>query len=246
MMAGKPKSFKTAWKKMLAYMRQYIPALIVASILVIIGTVFTVIGPDRLSDLADLIAEGMFTGTIDLDGVAAIGTFLVIIYLLSAVLTYGQGFIVATIVQRLSKRLRTDISKKINRLPLRYFDRTSYGDVLSRVTNDVDTISMSMNQSVGMLMSSAALLIGSLVMMLYTDLIMTAAAVGSAVAGFMLMALIMVKSQKYFERQQKHLGRLNGHVEEMYSGHVIVRAYNGEKAAQKEFDSINDELFDSA
>jgi len=246
MMAGKPKSFKTAWKKMLAYMRQYIPALIVASILVIIGTVFTVIGPDRLSDLADLIAEGMFTGTIDLDGVAAIGTFLVIIYLLSAVLTYGQGFIVATIVQRLSKRLRTDISKKINRLPLRYFDRTSYGDVLSRVTNDVDTISMSMNQSVGMLMSSAALLIGSLVMMLYTDIIMTAAAVGSAVAGFMLMALIMVKSQKYFERQQKHLGRLNGHVEEMYSGHVIVRAYNGEKAAQKEFDSINDELFDSA
>jgi len=246
MMAGKPKSFKTAWKKMLAYMRQYIPALIVASILVIIGTVFTVIGPDRLSDLADLIAEGMFTGTIDLDGVAAIGTFLVIIYLLSAVLTYGQGFIVATIVQRLSKRLRTDISKKINRLPLRYFDRTSYGDVLSRVTNDVDTIGMSMNQSVGMLMSSAALLIGSLVMMLYTDIIMTAAAVGSAVAGFMLMALIMVKSQKYFERQQKHLGRLNGHVEEMYSGHVIVRAYNGEKAAQKEFDSINDELFDSA
>ncbi|MBI0582517.1 MAG: ABC transporter ATP-binding protein, partial [Methanomassiliicoccales archaeon] len=246
MVAGKPKSFKTAWKKMLAYMRQYIPALIVASILVIIGTVFTVIGPDRLSDLTNLIFNGMLAGTIDLDGVAEIGTFLVIIYLLSAVLTYGQGFIVATIVQRLSKRLRTDISEKINRLPLKYFDKTSYGDVLSRVTNDVDTIGMSMNQSVGMLMSSAALLIGSLVMMLYTDLIMTAAAVGSAIAGFMLMAFIMVKSQKYFERQQKHLGRLNGHVEEMYSGHVIVRAYNGEKAAQKEFDSINDELFDSA
>ncbi len=246
MMAGKPKSFKTAWKKMLAYMRPYIPALIVASILVIIGTVFTVIGPDRLSDLTDLIARGMMSGTIDLDGVAEIGTFLVIIYLLSAVLNYGQGFIVATIVQRLSKRLRTDISEKINRLPLRYFDRTSYGDVLSRVTNDVDTISMSMNQSVGMLMSAAALLIGSLVMMMYTDLVMTAAAVGAALAGFMLMALIMVKSQKYFERQQKHLGRLNGHVEEMYTGHVIVKAYNGEKAAQKGFDSINDELFDSA
>jgi ATP-binding cassette subfamily B protein len=246
MMAGKPKSFKTAWKKMLGYMRQYIPALILASILVTIGTVFTVIGPDRLSDLTDLIARGMMSGTMDLDGVAEIGTFLVIIYLLSAVLTYGQGFIVATIVQKLSKRLRTDISEKINRLPLRYFDRTSYGDVLSRVTNDVDTIGMSMNQSVGMLMSSAALLIGSLVMMLYTDAIMTAAAVGSAIAGFMLMALIMVKSQKYFERQQNHLGRLNGHVEEMYTGHVIVKAYNGEKAAQREFDSINDELFDSA
>ncbi len=246
MMAGKPKSFTTAWKKMLGYMRQYIPALIVACVLVIIGTVFTVIGPDRLSDLTDLIASGMFTGTIDLDGVAEIGTFLVIIYLLSAVLTYGQGFIVATIVQKLAKRLRTDISEKINRLPLKYFDKTSYGDVLSRVTNDVDTVGMSLNQSLGTLMSAAALLIGSLVMMLYTDVIMTAAAVGSAIAGFMLMAFIMSRSQKYFERQQKHLGRLNGHVEEMYTGHVIVKAYNGEKASQKEFESINDELFDSA
>lgn len=245
-MTGKPKSFKTAWKNMLGYMRQYIPALIVASVLVIVGTVFTVIGPDKLRELTNLIASGMFTGAMDLDGVAEIGTFLVIIYLLSAVLTYGQGFIVATIVQKLSKRMRTDISQKINRLPLKYFDRTSYGDVLSRVTNDVDTISMSMNQSIGMLMSAAALLIGSLVMMLVTDLIMTAAAVGSAIAGFMLMAFIMVKSQKYFQRQQKHLGRLNGHVEEMYAGHVIVRAYNGEKESQKEFESINDELFDSA
>jgi len=246
MMAGKPKSFKTAWKKMLRYMRQYIPALIVASVLVIIGTIFTVIGPDKLRELTDLIARGMMSGTIDLDGVTAIGTFLVIIYLLSAVLTYGQGFIVATIVQKLSKRMRTDISEKINRLPLKYFDKTSYGDVLSRVTNDVDTVGMSMNQSVGMLMSAAALLIGSLVMMLFTDIIMTAAAVLSALAGFMLMAFIMIKSQKHFQRQQKHLGRLNGHVEEMYTGHVIVKAYNGEKAAQKEFDSINDELFDSA
>lgn len=246
MPAGKPKSFKEAWKKMLAYMRPYIPAIIVASILVIIGTIFTVIGPDRLSDITDLIASGMMSGSIDLDAVAEIGMFLVVIYLLSALLTYGQGFIIATMVQRLSKRLRTDISGKINRLPLKYFDRTSYGDVLSRVTNDVDTIGQSMNQSVGMLMSAAALLIGSLVMMLLTDVIMTAAAVLSAVAGFMLMALIMIKSQKHFTRQQKHLGRLNGHVEEMYTGHVIVKAYNGEAAAQKEFDTINDELFDSA
>jgi len=134
----------------------------------------------------------------------------------------------------------------MNRLPLKYFDKTSYGDVLSRVTNDVDTVGMSLNQSLGTLMSSTALLIGSLVMMLYTDVIMTAAAVGSAIAGFMLMAFIMSRSQKYFERQQKHLGRLNGHVEEMYTGHVIVKAYNGEKASQKEFESINDELFDSA
>jgi len=246
MFAGKPKSFKTAWKKMLSYMRPYIPALIIASILVIIGTVFIVIGPDKLSEMTDLVATGMMAGSIDLTAVAEIGTFLVTIYLLSAVLNYGQGFIVATMVQRLSKRLRTDISEKINRLPLRYFDRTSYGDVLSRVTNDVDTLGQSMNQSVGMLMSASALLIGSLVMMLLTDVIMTAAAVLSAFGGFMIMALIMTKSQKHFQRQQNHLGRLNGHVEEMYTGHVIVKAYNGEKGAQKEFETINDDLFDSA
>ncbi|HPD08348.1 MAG TPA: ABC transporter transmembrane domain-containing protein, partial [Methanomassiliicoccales archaeon] len=121
---------------MLAYMRPYLPAIILASVLVVIGTVFTVIGPDRLRAMTDLIAEGMMTGTMDMEAIAGIGTFLVTIYLLAAVMTYGQGYIVTTVVQRLSKRLRTDISRKINRLPLRYFDRTSYGDVLSRVTND--------------------------------------------------------------------------------------------------------------
>ncbi|TFG55539.1 MAG: ABC transporter ATP-binding protein, partial [Methanomassiliicoccus sp.] len=244
--AGKPKSFKEAWRRMLAYMRPYIPVIVAASILVIIGTVFTVIGPNKLSDMTDIIASGMMVGSIDLAAVADIGLFLVTIYMLSAVFTYGQGYMIATVVQRLSKRLRTDISEKINRLPLRYFDRTSYGDVLSRATNDVDTIGQSMNQSIGTLMSAAAMLIGALVMMMITDLVMTAAAVLSALAGFGMMAFIMSRSQKHFKRQQVHLGRLNGHVEEMYTGHVIVKAYNGEAAAQKEFDSINDDLFDSA
>ena len=240
------KSFREAWRRMLAYMRPYLPAIILASVLVVIGTVFTVIGPDRLRAMTDLIAEGMMTGTMDMEAIAGIGTFLVTIYLLAAVMTYGQGYIVTTVVQRLSKRLRTDISRKINRLPLRYFDRTSYGDVLSRVTNDVDTLGQSMNQSIGTLMSATALLIGALVMMLLTDGVMTAAAVLSALAGFALIAIIMSKSQKYFERQQLHLGKLNGYVEETYTGHVIVKAYNGEAAAQREFDSMNDTLFDSA
>ena len=240
------KSFREAWRRMLAYMRPYLPAIILASVLVVIGTVFTVIGPDRLRAMTDLIAEGMMTGTMDMEAIAGIGTFLVTIYLLAAVMTYGQGYIVTTVVQKLSKRLRTDISRKINRLPLRYFDRTSYGDVLSRVTNDVDTLGQSMNQSIGTLMSATALLIGALVMMLLTDGVMTAAAVLSALAGFALIAIIMSKSQKYFERQQLHLGKLNGYVEETYTGHVIVKAYNGEAAAQREFDSMNDTLFDSA
>ncbi len=243
---AKAKSFKDAWRKMLAYMRPYIPAIVGASLLVIVGTVLTVIGPDQLSEMTDLIFSGMRSGPIDLAGVAGIGTFLVTIYLISAVMTYGQGYIIATVVQRLSKRLRTDLSQKINRLPLKYFDRTSYGDVLSRATNDVDTIGQSMNQSIGTLMSSSALLIGALVMMLITDVTMTLSAVVSALAGFGLMIFLMVRSQKYFGRQQASLGKINGYVEEKYNGHVIVRAYNGEEAAQREFDSLNNDLFDSA
>ncbi len=243
---ARAKSFKEAWSRMLAYMRPYIPAIIVASVLVTIGTVFTVIGPDKLSEMTDLIFDGMRSGSIDLTAVAGIGTFLVTIYVISAVLTYGQGYIVATVVQKLSKRLRTDISEKINRLPLRYFDRTSYGDVLSRATNDVDTIGQSLNQSIGTLMSASTLLIGALVMMLITDVTMTVAAVLSALAGFGLMIVIMTKSQKFFRRQQLYLGKINGFVEEMYTGHNIVKAYNGEEAAQREFNSFNDDLFDSA
>jgi len=249
--AGRPqgmkaKSFKEAWQKMLVYMRPYIPAIIVASVLVIIGTILTVIGPDKLSEMTDLILSGMMHGSIDLAGVASIGTFLVTIYVISAVMTYGQGYIVATVVQKLSKRLRTDISEKINRLPLKYFDRSSYGDVLSRATNDVDTIGQSMNQSLGTLMSASAMLIGATVMMLVTDVTMTLAAVASALGGFGLMMLVMSRSQKHFVRQQASLGKINGYVEEKYTGHSIVKAYNGEEAAQKEFDSLNDELFDSA
>jgi ATP-binding cassette, subfamily B, multidrug efflux pump len=242
----KPKNFRDAWRRMLAYMRPYVPAIVAASVLVIIGTIFTVIGPDKLSEMTDLIFDGIRTGSTDLTAVAGIGMFLLTIYILSSIANYGQGYMVATVVQKLSRRLRTDISEKINRLPLRYFDRTSYGDVLSRATNDVDTIGQSMNQSVGTLMSSVALLIGALVMMLLTDVTMTLAAVLSTLAGFVLMIVIMSKSQKYFGRQQASLGKVNGFVEEMYTGHNIVKAYNGEEAAQKEFGSINDGLFDSA
>ena len=242
----KAKNFRDSWRRMIAYMRPYLPAVITASILVIIGTIFTVIGPNKLSEMTNLIFDGIRTGTTDLNAVAGIGMFLLAIYILSAVMNYGQGYMVATVVQKLSKRLRTDISEKINRLPLRYFDRTSYGDVLSRTTNDVDTIGQSMNQSIGTLMGAVALLIGATVMMLLTDVTLTAAAILSTLAGFVLMIVIMAKSQKYFGRQQASLGKVNGYVEEMYTGHNIVKAYNGEEAAQKEFNSINDGLFDSA
>ena len=152
----------------------------------------------------------------------------------------------ATVTQRLSKSLRTDISEKINRLPLKYFDSTSYGDVLSRVTNDVDTIGQTMNQSIGVLVSEVTLFLGSLFMMLKTNLIMTFSAVIATIIGFLFMILIISKSQKYFLRQQKYLGKINGHIEEIYSGHVIVKVYNGEEKAKKTFDKINEKLYESA
>ena len=199
---GKAKNFRDAWRKMIAYMKPYVPAIVAASILAIIGTIFTVIGPNQLSEMTNLIFAGIKTGTTDLTAIAGIGMFLLTIYILSSLTMYGQGYMVATVVQKLAKRLRTDISEKINRLPLRYFDRTSYGDVLSRATNDVDTIGQSMNQSIGTLMSSVALLVGATVMMLITDVTLTIAAILSTLAGFVLMIVIMAKSQKYFGRQQ--------------------------------------------
>jgi ATP-binding cassette subfamily B protein len=243
---GKAKDFRQAWSRMLAYMRPYRASIVAASVLVIIGTIFTVIGPDQLSQMTDLIFAGIQTGNMDLTRIAGIGVFLLTIYILSALAMYAQGYMIATAVQKLARRLRTSISEKINRLPLKYFDRTSYGDVLSRATNDVDTLGQSLNQSLGTLMTAVALLIGATVMMLITDVTLTIAAILSTLAGFVLMIVIMAKSQKYFASQQTYLGKVNGFVEEIYTGHNIVKAYNGEEAAQKEFDSINDSLFSSA
>ena len=242
----KSKDFKKAWGSLLEYMGSYRLMIIVAGVFIIIGTVFTVIGPDKLSDITDLIQEGMVGGGIDLAAVTSIGLFLVSIYAISAVLTYGQGYIMATVSQRLSKRMRTDISEKMNRMPLSYFDRTSMGDVMSRATNDVDTIGQSLNQSIGTLMSAFALLIGSVVMMFLTNPTMAVSAILSSLVGFLLMAAIMSRSQKYFNRQQEYLGKVNGFVEEMYTGHDIVRTYNGGKKASEEFEKLNRGLFGSA
>lgn len=246
MPTGKPTSFKEAWKHLFRYMKKYDVAFIAAIVLAVIGTALMLIGPDAISNMVDDIQRGIVSGNIDLDSIVSIGTFLVIIYSLSFILTAVQNHIMATISQRTSEMLRTDVSKKINRLPLRYFDKSSTGDVLSRVTNDIDTFGQSMNQSVGMLISSIVLLIGSLIMMAITNLTMMVTAVLSTVVGFVAMAFIMKRSQKHFIRQQKDLGVMNGHVEEIYSNHLIVKAYNGSEEAKGEFDSINDDLFDSA
>lgn len=243
--AEKSKDFKGTWMKIIRYCKRYLAVIVVALICAVAGTILTILGPDKLSDLTKVITEGIATG-IDMERVKSIGLTLVAFYVGSAILSFGQRFIMATVTQNVTKQLRSDISGKINRLPMAYYNKTSTGDVLSRVTNDVDMISQSMNQSIGNLVSAVALFFGSLIMMFKTNVIMTLTAVIATMIGFGLMSLITSHSQKYFSRQQANLGALNGHIEEIYSGHTVVKAYNGEKNAKKVFDELNNNLRDSA
>lgn len=241
----KPKDFKKPWGKLIAYCKPYLPAMMFALVLATVGTIFTIIGPNMLSDITDLITEGI-TGEIDITAIGKIGLFLAILYGLSFVFNYLQAFIMATITQRVSKKLRTDISNKIDRLPLKYFDSTTYGDILSRVTNDVDMIGQSLNQSIGSLVTAVVMFFGSLIMMFSINVTMTLSAIAATFVGFVLMTFIISRSRKYFIRQQQDLGRINGHIEEIYSGHDVMKVYNGEKAAKQEFNEINESLFNSA
>ena len=243
--AEKSKDFKGTWMKIIRYCKRYLAVIVVALICAVAGTILTILGPDKLSDLTKVITEGIATG-IDMERVKSIGLTLVAFYVGSAILSFGQQFIMATVTQNVTKQLRSDISGKINRLPMAYYNKTSTGDVLSRVTNDVDMISQSMNQSIGNLVSAVALFFGSLIMMFKTNVIMTLTAVIATMIGFGLMSLITSHSQKYFSRQQANLGALNGHIEEIYSGHTVVKAYNGEKNAKKVFVELNNNLRDSA
>lgn len=242
---GKARDFKGTWKKLIAYCSKYTVAILIAIVCAAGGTIFTLVGPDKLSELTGVIARGL-KGGIDMQAVAAIGRTLILFYICSIILSFAQHFIMTTIAQILSRQMRRDITQKINRLPMDYYNRTSHGDILSRVTNDVDMISQSFNQSVGMLVSAITLFLGSLFMMLITNVLMTLTAIAAIFIGFMLMRLITSHSQKYFARQQRHLGELNGHIEEMYSGHTVIKAYNGEAHAQETFDALNGDLRDSA
>ncbi|MFT9820882.1 ABC transporter ATP-binding protein [Lysinibacillus sp. NPDC056185] len=241
----KPKNFKKPMGKLIAYCKPYLPAIIFAIVLAVAGTIFTIIGPNKLSEITDLIMDGM-AGEIDITAIGKIGLLLAILYGLSFVFNYIQAFIMATITQRVSKKLRSDISNKIDRLPLKYFDSTTYGDVLSRVTNDVDMIGQSLNQSIGSLVTAGVMFFGSLIMMFYINVTMALSAIAATFVGFIFMTFIISKSRKYFVRQQQDLGRINGHIEEIYSGHNVMKVYNGEKAATQEFNEINESLFNSA
>lgn len=242
-MSKKKKSEKSL-SKLITYCKKYIPVIVIALISAIIGTVLSLIGPDKLSEMTDIITEGIMT-SIDLEKIKSIGLILVAIYVISAILTFTQGYIMATVTQKVSKGLRSDISKKINKLPMSYYNNNTTGDLLSRVTNDVDTIGQALNQSVGTLISAICLLLGSLIMMLKTNIIMTVAAVLATMIGLGLMIIIMKNSQKYFKSQQDYLGKINGHIEEVYSGHTVIKAYNAEKQMDSKFRNLNSSLKNS-
>ena len=243
--AEKPKSFKKPMLKLIDYMHPFIPLIIIAIILALLSSVFAIIGPNKISDITDLIAEGM-TRTINLKKITNIAIFLGILFSLSAIFNFIQGYIMATVANKFSMNLRRNISFKINKLPLKYFDNHSYGDVLSRVTNDVDSIGMTMNQSVASLVSAITLFLGCIIMMFITNWILAITAILSTIFGFVFMMIVLAKSQKYFKMQQTSLGDIQGHIEEIYSGHNVVKVYNGIDSANEKFDEINNQLFISA
>ena len=250
----KPKKFKKTLKEMARYLKPYFPLILIAVVASVIATILQIIGPDKLKLITDEITKGLpkivkgkpVVTAIDMDSVKSITLMLLIFYLSSLVLNLLQRFIMADVTQKISKSFREEIAKKINRLPFSYFDNTTFGDILSRVTNDVDTISQSLNQSVGALLTSIVMLIGTVVMMIYNSGILTITTILSSLVGFVFITIIMKKSQKYFKEQQQNLGDINGQIEEVYTGHNVIKAYNAGERAVDEFEQTNTKLYTSA
>lgn len=247
----KAKDFKSAVKRLVKELGKFKILIIIALILAIAGAVLSISAPDRLSKLTDEIQAGIIPKMengqiimpeINMDAIKSIAISLVILYLFSAICTFIQSICMTEVANNFARSLRTRISVKINKLPLSYFDRHQSGDTLSRVTNDVDTIAQTMNQSLGSLVSNITLFLGSIIMMFYTNWIMALTAIGSSLLGFMGMFAVLAKSQKYFVAKQEELGNLNGHIEEVYSGLNVVKAYNGKKESDKKFDEYNQKV----
>ena len=244
MYATKEKADFKALGKLLKYCKTYVVAIIVALIFAMIAAITSIIGPNKINDLMDVIESGIKS----IDGIhmpdfLKICYFLISIYILGAIVNYGQQFIMADVTQKTSKRLRSDINKKINQLPLSYFDTTTRGDILSRITNDVDTISQTLSSTISNLVNAITLFIGVIIMMFLVNWVLALVTITSSVIGFLLIFLILSFSQKYFNKRQKNLGDMNGHIEEIYSNHHVVKSCNGENKAIEQFNVINNELY---
>lgn len=235
---------KSGWKGLAEYSKPYKVPIIIVLVLAIVGAVFSLIGPKQLESITNIIVDGI-GGTINLAAVKKIGVTLLTIYLIGFVVNYMKRFLMAGVTQRLNDDLRNKISVKINKLPLAYFDKVSYGDVLSRVTNDVDTIGRTLNQSLPTIITSVTLLIGSLIMMATTNVTMALSAVLVSLIGTFIVSRLADKSQPYYNQQQKEIGNLNGYIEEAYSGHNVIKAYNATDQTKAEFSVINDKLYNN-
>ena len=240
----KTKQDSSLWRQLSPYLKGFHLFFLVAILFSIVSSIITVIGPDKLKEITDTITKGM-GGVIDIDKITSIALTLAILYGVGALVSYSSSFIISTMIQRFAERLRNAIAEKINRVPLQYFDSHEQGDTLSRVTNDVDLMTQSFNQSLVQMVSSIVLLIGSIFMMFKTDWHLAVTAIVSVFAGFALSSIIMVKSQPLFKQQQDNLAKVSGYVEEIYSGHNVVISYNGRHQAKDHFDAINQDLYQS-
>ncbi|MCL2296313.1 MAG: ABC transporter ATP-binding protein/permease [Methanomassiliicoccaceae archaeon] len=243
--AEKPKEFKKTLIRLIKYGKSHTTAIIVAMIATAIGVAFNVYAPNQIGEISTKLFEAVAGLPLDMHSITTICLLLVCLYIGYSVLTFIQRWIVASVSQEISREMRTDITRKINRLPFRYFNKVSYGDVLSRMTNDADTIGQTLNQSLATIMAAIAMLVGSVIMMFYTSWIMAVTAIASTLVGFALMFVIIRASQKYFAEQQKDLGNCNGLVEEAYTGHTLIKAYNSGNEFKKKFEEINNRLYTS-
>ncbi len=253
MMAGeKAKDFKASIKRLLTYLSPYKLAITAVLLFAILSTVFTIVGPRILAKAIDELYSGLvriISGKpegIRFDYIGRVLLILLGLYGISAAFSYLQGFIMADVSTTVSYRLRNAIGQKINKLPLSFFDKVSQGEILSRVTNDVDLLNNSLSQSITQIISSATTMLGVLIMMLSLSWKMTLVALGMLPLSLLLVLSVVKRSQKYFRKQQEYLGHVNGHIEEMYGGHVVMKVFNGEEKSVKEFEKYNSQLYDSA
>ena len=238
-------NYKSTWTRLIAHCRKFMPLIIVALIFTVGGNILQVISPGYIRRMIDVVQAGL-KGSIDMQVLWELAIKLAVLYAVAAALGYFQSFIMAAVTAKISKNLRSDILGKFNRLPLRFFDSISIGDIMSRVTNDVDTIGQTLNQNIGMLFSSVTLFVGSLIIMIWTNWLLAVIAIAASSIGFVSSKVVMSISQKYFKQQQRGLGALNGHIEEIYSSHDIVATYNGEESAAETFRAMNTELYGAA
>src|SRR5512138_1503072 len=248
---ARAQDFKGTMAKLIQYLGEYRLSILIVFVFAIASTAANIIGPKILGQATTALFEGSVaqmngTGSIDFNYIGRIILITLGLYITSALFSYLMGWIMASVSADISYRMRRDISEKMNRMPLKYFDGTTHGEVLSRITNDVDTVNQTLSQSMTQIITSVVTVVGVLIMMLSISWLMTLVALVIIPLSMIVVMLIVKQSQKYFKQQQEYLGHVNGHVEEMYGGHIVMKAFNGEEESIQKFDGSNNALYSAA